>query len=106
MRKEKQLRAPSRGQKETMGTRQQGSQRIKFNLSFDNLRPFMQTARTPPKHTSYPPPRSERVRPASKTEESVEMEERLRMRSPDVAREASNLILRAIELKGIGCMWD
>lgn len=28
------------------------------------------------------------------------------MRSPDVVRQASNVILKAIETKGIGCVWD
>ena len=28
------------------------------------------------------------------------------MHSPDVLRQTSNVILKAIELKGIGCVWD
>jgi hypothetical protein len=45
---------------------------IKFNLSFDNLRPFVHTSRTPPKQPNYREFKVKHFRPASKTEESFE----------------------------------
>lgn len=45
---------------------------IKFNLSFDNLRPFVHTAHTPPKQPNYRELKNKRFRTASKTEESSE----------------------------------
>lgn len=106
MLQEKQKRSVGKQRISPSDSHPPASQRIKFNLSFDNLLPFVHTARTPPKPTTYPPLRSHRVRPASKTEESIDSQERLRMLSPDVVRDSSNVILRAIEMKGIGCVWD
>ena len=47
-----------------------------------------------------------RHRTSSKTEESQYYTEPLRKHSPDVVRDSSNVILKAIEDKGIGCVWD
>ena len=79
---------------------------IKFTLSFDNLRPFVQSSRTPPKRPKYKELRSQRSKPLYKTEESENNSQNLRVYSPDVVREASNVILKAIETKGIGCVWE
>jgi hypothetical protein len=86
---------------------------IKFNLSQDNLLPFVRSnsVRTPPKRPRFVELRSLREKQMVKTEESFQREEetlevlRRDLRSPDVPREASNVILRAIETKGIGCVW-
>lgn len=47
-----------------------------------------------------------KFRPSSKIKEIFSYTEPLRKHSPDVVRESSNTILRAIEDKGIGCVWD
>ena len=67
---------------------------IKFNLSQDNLLPFVRSnsVRTPPKRPRYVELRSRREKQMAKTEESFQQEEdamevlRRDLRSPDVPR--------------------
>ena len=91
---------------------------IRFNLSVDNLRPFVEShgsARTQPVRSSsrLAPPLSQRK--TIKTEESKPdtlaqgqggpQTVSRNGRSPDVAREVANQIIHEIEEKGIHCDW-
>lgn len=88
--------------------------RIKFNISMDNLRPFVEpspssrTARKQPTFQELLPEhprksaRTPQDRPATETALDLLRKDR---RSPDVSREVSNEILQKIEANGIRFAW-
>jgi len=67
MQKEKSRSSRKGGRPQPLSPGGRPNRTIKFNLSFDNLRPFVHTAHTPPKQPNYRELKVKRFRPASKT---------------------------------------
>lgn len=81
--------------------------KIKFNISVDSLRPFVEgedsnrTTRRRPAFSEFSPNTNTKNAKQELTHSPLR-----EAKSPDVAREVSNEILQKIEARGIGCAWE
>lgn len=81
--------------------------RIKFNISEDTLRPFVEgsdSARTQRRRPAFSQVAPLTLRKGEKKNSPTHSSPREES-SPDVPREVSNEILQKIEARGIGCAW-